>query len=174
MHDSVLDFVSRALPDRCKDVLEVGSRNVNGSARERITAMGYVGVDIEDGPDVDLVCSASDLIERFPEGFDVVVTTEMLEHVEDWRSAVGNLKGVTRPGGVLVVTTRSEGFPYHEHPGDFWRYSADDMRRIFADWDLEMIEDDHQAPGVFVKARRPLEPREPVDLSGIEILAMLP
>jgi hypothetical protein len=79
----------------------------------------------------------------------------MLEHVRDWHEAVVNLKGLLRPGGHLLITTRSAGFPYHAWPYDFWRYELDDFRRIFADMDILTLESDSASPGVFMFARRP-------------------
>lgn len=147
-----------------RDVIEVGSMNVNGSLRADVEAMGprsYVGVDLGEGPGVDVVCPAQDLVARFGrESFDLVICTEMLEHVREWRLAVSNLKNLLRPGGVLLVTTRSRGFPYHEFPFDFWRYEAEDVRRIFSDLELEAVEPDTFMPGIFFKARRPAAFRE--------------
>jgi SAM-dependent methyltransferase len=98
-----------------RDVLEVGATDVNGSLRPFVESLGpgrYVGVDIAPGPRVDEVVDASKLVERFgADAFDVVLTTEMVEHVRDWRTVVRNLKRVVRPGGLLLVTTRSLGFP---------------------------------------------------------------
>lgn len=98
-----------------RDVLEVGSLDVNGSIRPYVESFNparYVGVDMRLGPRVDEVVDASSLVQRFgAASFDVVLTTEMLEHVRDWPTVVSNLKRVLRPGGVLLVTTRSIGFP---------------------------------------------------------------
>lgn len=142
-----------------RDVLEVGAYDVNGSIRPHAEALGprsYIGVDITHGPRVDRVLDATRLVETFgPESFDVVITTEMVEHVRDWRTVVSNLKGVLRPGGHLLVTTRSAGFPYHGWPYDFWRYEHEDMQRIFGDLDLLAVEPDTASPGIFVFGRRP-------------------
>jgi SAM-dependent methyltransferase len=141
-------------------ILEVGSLNVNGSPRQVVTELGpaeYIGVDIVEGSGVDMICEATHLVEQFGENaFDAVVSTEMLEHVQDWRAVISNLKRVVRPGGILVVTTRSKGFPLHAYPYDFWRYEQSDLRVLFADFSIELLENDlPTSPGVLVKARKP-------------------
>jgi SAM-dependent methyltransferase len=142
-----------------REVLDVGSLDVNGSLRPFVETLGparYVGVDIAPGPRVDVVVDASRIVERFgPESFDVVITTEMLEHIRDWQTVVSNLKRVVRPGGLLLVTTRSIGFHYHGYPFDFWRYEPEDMRAIFADFEIVALERDTDAPGIFMLARKP-------------------
>ena len=147
-----------------RTVLEVGSRDVNGTVRPLLAALGaraYVGVDVAAGPGVDRLCDVASLAAVFAGSpFDVVVTTEMLEHVRDWRTAIANLKQVVAPGGLLVLTTRSYGFPYHEFPGDYWRYEPEDMRWIFRDFAILSLVPDPQLPGVFLKARKPAEFRE--------------
>jgi len=170
---SVTGFAERALARadvEGKAVLEVGSRDVNGSVRpyiETLSPKSYVGVDIEAGPRVDQVVDAARLIETFGAGsFDIVVTTEMLEHVRDWRTVMANLKGVLRPGGLLLITTRSIGFRYHAYPHDYWRYEAADMRTILSDFDLLILESDAAEPGIFVLARKSVGERpQPHDVA---------
>src|SRR5438128_488597 len=161
-NEACLEFGRRhLLPDEItgKKVLEVGSMDVNGSLRaivQRMAPSAYVGVDIATGPGVDVVCRVSELVARFGEAaFDTVISTEMLEHVRDWRVAVSNMKRVLKVGGTIVITTRSPGFPYHGYPYDFWRYEPDDIRTIFADMQLQALASDPLAPGVFLKARKP-------------------
>lgn len=157
-----IDFGARMLTaDRVagKDVIDVGALDVNGSLRPVVEPLGparYVGVDIEMGPGVDEVVPAERLVARYGrESFDVVITTEMVEHVRDWPTVMSNLKGILRPGGLLLLTTRSKGFKYHAYPYDFWRYEPADLRAIFADLDIVTIEQDTDAPGVFMLASRP-------------------
>jgi SAM-dependent methyltransferase len=132
----------------------------NGTVRPYVESLGsreYIGVDMARGPGVDEVCDVHDLLKRFGEAsFDVVISTEMLEHVEDWREVIRILKAVVRVGGVLLVTTRSPGFPYHGYPFDFWRYEVEDMHKIFALASDLVVESDPVSPGVFVCARRPV------------------
>jgi glycosyltransferase involved in cell wall biosynthesis len=162
-----------------RQILEVGSFDVNGSVRPIIEAHGpasYLGVDGGPGPRVDKVVDCCDLVDTFgPDSFDVVVTTEMLEHVRDWQTCIRNLCEVLRPGGLLVITTRSAGFPYHPHPEDHWRYSVEGFREIlrrvgFDELDL-YPDPDTQLPGIIGKARKPKTwawPDEADVLAGID------
>lgn len=161
---------------RGKSVIEVGSRNINGSLRpfvESLAPASYLGVDMVSGGGVDEVCEAGRLVERFgPESFDVLLSTEMLEHVHDWQRVIDNLKIALRPTGLLLVTTRSRGFPHHEAPYDFWRYEVSDMKEIFSDFMIEKLQPDPQEPGVFLKARKPLH-YAGRDLSGYLLYSMV-
>src|SRR5688572_23760884 len=130
-----LDFAARALPHVAPGArtLEVGSLDVNGTVRDVLAgaSAAYHGVDIRPGAGVDEVLDVTRLAERFePGAFDLVATTEMLEHCPDWQEALFQMLRVLRPGGLLVLTTRSPGFPLHDHPGDHWRFAGEDLRRI--------------------------------------------
>lgn len=178
MHDSVMTFgrsVLAAADIRGKRVVEVGSMNVNGSLRGYVESLGpssYVGVDFAAGPGVDVLCDAIALKKRFgKDAFDVVISTEMLEHAEDWRSAITAMKRVLVPNGLLVLTMRGPGFPLHGFPHDWHRFTLDDTRRIFADFQIEALEADPEFSGVLLRARKPRAWRRKsaVDLSSINV-----
>lgn len=152
MHASVYEWVGRqvtALGIADADVLEIGSLNVNGTVRDWFTGE-YLGIDVVDGPGVDLVISSHEMYEKPP--FDVVVCCEMLEHDSDPQATFHAIYGSLRPGGYALVTTRSEGFPIHHEP-DYFRFSQADIHALAytAGLDIVTIEDDPQPghPGVF-------------------------
>lgn len=158
MTPETLDFGRRVLPDTTGlTVLEVGSRNVNGSYRGLIEpCVEYVGVDMVGGPGVDVLCDATNLDQAIGERqFDLVICTEMLEHAQHWAEVIHNLKVAVKPGGHLAVTTRSPGFPKHDYPGDWWRFTQDHMRDMFADFEILALESERNEPGVFMYARKP-------------------
>lgn len=163
MHPSVMTYVQEEvvkLGIADANVLEVGSMNYNGTVRP-IFSGPYLGVDMLDGPDVDLVAFADDL--PFEDGtYDVVVSTEMLEHdTRPWRS-VAEMARVLKPGGYMILTARGYDttgcFAVHGFPHDYWRYSTGGMQILMEDAGLEVIRceydpyPDHQ--GVFATGRK--------------------
>lgn len=146
-----------------KRVVETGAYDYNGSVRGVYEAMGpasYTGTDAQPGPGVDLVCPAEKLPDLLgADSADVVISTEMLEHADAWRAAVTGMVRILAPGGLLLLTTRSPGFPYHPHPVDCWRFSVDHMDGIAEACSLEVIrlepDPDWNCPGVFLLARKP-------------------
>jgi len=116
-------------------LLEVGSRNVNGTLRDLLanSVKEYVGVDLFDGPGVDRVISVLELSTAYNEStFDMVLSTEMLEHCFEWRDALLQMLLVLKQDGILLITTRSPGFELHDYPADHWRFSNEDFERVFS------------------------------------------
>lgn len=95
-------------------VVEFGSLNVNGSVRHLFGDATYVGVDLRDGPGVDVIGDAVDV----PlEGFDVVVCTEVLEHYDRPWLLVRKAARAVRPGGVFIATAAGPGREPHANDG---------------------------------------------------------
>lgn len=176
---AVIEFARSVLTEsevEGKRVIEVGALDVNGSVRPIIESYRpavYVGIDIQMGPGVDVICDASGILAHFgAESFDILISTEVLEHVRDWREAVHNFKHAVKPAGILLVTTRSFGVDFHRHPFDFWRYERPDFGMIFSDFIIEELQADPQDPGIFLKAKKPA-PFIERDLSGYRLYSIL-
>lgn len=116
-HYQQLRFVELASSHLTSDwsglaVLEIGSHNVNGSIRPFFAGSAYVGVDLSEGRDVDLVASGHEV--AFPDGsFDLAICCECFEHNPRWVQTFANMHRMTKAGGVVVVTCASRGRREH-------------------------------------------------------------
>lgn len=107
MHEAALNYVRRFQTTAAVKVLELGSRDVNGTPRALFPNADYTGVDVIDGPCVDIVADAADWL---PDDlYDIVISTEVLEHAERWRDIVRTCGLACRPGGRVVLTAAGPG-----------------------------------------------------------------
>lgn len=102
MHRAAELFVNQHATAVPVTVVEVGSRNINGTVRDLFPEASWWGIDTEDGVDVDEVADGATW--QPPELVDVVVCCEVLEHAADWRAIVANMAGMVKPGGKVIVT----------------------------------------------------------------------
>lgn len=93
-------------------VLEIGSLDINGSIRGFFENCDYMGVDIGPGPKVDLVCKGEDFPGKAKE-FDVVISTEVFEHTEDWDLILLNMLRLMKRDGMLLFSCASWGREQH-------------------------------------------------------------
>ena len=114
-------------------VLELGSLNVNGSARDVIqNATRYTGIDMRAGAGADYVLHSKDLVSFCgKETVDTVLCLETLEHDLRFWETVSNLRAVLKRGGVLVISTPTVGFPHHPFPRDYYRFTEDTYTELF-------------------------------------------
>ena len=105
-------------------VLEIGSRARSGIIRRQMfEGKHYQGIDVLEGPNVDVVGDAHTLSDHFaPESFDAVYSVSTFEHLAmPWKVAV-ELNKILRPGGIAYFVTH-QALGMHDMPWDFWRFS---------------------------------------------------
>lgn len=139
-----------------QEVLEVGSLDENGSIRDLFNAEVYCGVDMRPGPGVDVVCNGNNLHYWQDHSWDIVVSTEMLEHDARFWLSLEEMGRVLKPKGYLMLTMRGNGFPHHAYPNDYWRFmpSAADSLLELADCDKLAVENDPQDSGLFIVGQK--------------------
>jgi SAM-dependent methyltransferase len=104
-------------PDSFKDcrVLEIGSRNVNGTVRDFFTNCEFVGIDMEAGRGVDVV----DKYPIFDKQFDTLISFNTYEHDFEWKQTLKHNLQWLRKGGMFFASFGSEGNEPHSYP--VWR-----------------------------------------------------
>ena len=113
MHAEAFRFVSRFATHDALSVIEIGSRNINGTPRPLFPAASWIGLDLYPGPCVDWVGDCRDYV---PASLvDLVVCTEVLEHARGWRQLIQCAASWLLPGGRMILTCAGPGRAPHSH-----------------------------------------------------------
>lgn len=90
-------------------------------------ATRYFGIDVFPGPEVDAVLTPGEPWPVADGEFDVVLCTQVLEHVADLELTVGELARAVPPGGEALITVPFI-FGEHNPPHDYRRFSRHGIR----------------------------------------------
>jgi hypothetical protein len=106
-------------------VLEIGSHAVNGSLRDNaLPTTRYVGIDLEEGPGVDIVIEAGAKLPVEQDSFDLVIASSVFEHDPSFWLTFLEMCRATKVGGYIYVNAPSNGM-VHRYPQDHWRFYPD-------------------------------------------------
>lgn len=116
-HMEQMEFVHklrRRFPDRFvnKRVLEIGSLDINGTIRTLFNDCAYTGLDVGEGPGVDVVCQGQEY-DAPASSYDVVICCEVMEHNPYWKETLANMFRLCAPGGLVIMTCASTGRKEH-------------------------------------------------------------
>ena len=139
-----------------KKVLDVGSYDVNGTLKPLFR--DYTGIDIEKGPNVDVVAKLGQPFPFDDQSFEVIVSSSCLEHDPAFWVTVKEMMRVA--GELIYINVPSAQF-YHAYPIDCWRFLADSMAALAElsdDWELVETYIDDQEPwcdcvGIFKRVK---------------------
>jgi len=115
-----------------KNVIDVGSLDINGNNRYLFRRCYYVGVDIVEGANVDVVGKAHEVLPNLkPElevnyvwnphltriqgstRFDTIISTEALEHDIHWEETLKAMYNKLIRRGLLLITAGGDGREEH-------------------------------------------------------------
>ncbi|HEY4482970.1 MAG TPA: class I SAM-dependent methyltransferase [Candidatus Paceibacterota bacterium] len=116
--------------------LGAGTAKYRGLIKPR--ASEYVTLDFVAGPNVDVVSSV--LHTPFADSsFDTIVSTQVLEHVDDPEQMVREIARLLKPGGYVLVSAPFL-VPYHADPNDYFRYTQEGLSTFCVRAGLGVIE----------------------------------
>ena len=128
--------------DRAPLVSDRNERNWRALIAKRFGERAkFVGIDLLDGPNVDLVldicCHPRTLRARLgEEPFDLVLCCHVLEHRPHPGRAARNIERALRPGGCTYIATPwSQAF--HAAPDDYWRFSVRGLMQLFGRLEIQ-------------------------------------
>ena len=106
--------VKRLFPNKFKNVkvLDIGAFDVNGNAKFLFEQSTYIGLDIGEGPGVDIICPAQDY--DAPDCYyDTIVPNECWEHNPYYAESIVNAVRMLKTGGLFLFTCATTGREIH-------------------------------------------------------------
>jgi SAM-dependent methyltransferase len=95
-----------------KFVLDIGSLDINGNNQYLFENCGYLGVDISEGRNIDIVSKGHEL--QLPDStFDLVISTECFEHDPFYEKTIRNVYRMLKPGGLFLFSCATTGRAEH-------------------------------------------------------------
>lgn len=170
-----LEMIQKAAGNRINGLILENGCGV-GMYVEKLTGLGahVIGLEydleraIEAGTHSDKIINAAGEFIPLPSStFDLILSHEVIEHVQDDRAAIREMVRVLKPGGRVVVFCPNRGYPFETH-GIFWNgeyyfgnklfvnylpralrnklaphvrvYSTSDLQKLFKDLPVKLIE----------------------------------
>lgn len=135
-----LAYIAQALPAALSELahdlgLESGARVLDFGCAEGPyrgllpPGVEYVGADLPGNPAADVLVDPDGTVPVDDASFDAVLSTQVLEHVDDPFVYLRECHRVLKPGGRLLLSTHGI-MVYHPDPDDFWRWTSAGLTRV--------------------------------------------
>lgn len=111
MHVEAHAWVAQYANDLPLEAVEFGARDINGSIQPLFPHAKWTGVDIADGPRVDVIADAATYTHPVP--VDLVVCCEVFEHTPAWPDIIRNAYRLLGSDGTAIFTCAGRGRPPH-------------------------------------------------------------
>lgn len=123
-------------PTEGAKVLDFGS---GGSPyRDFLGVVDYKTADFEESGGMDFPIRGDGRIEAESSSFEMLLSTQVLEHVSDVGVYLSECQRLLRPGGILVLTTHGT-FEDHPCPHDYRRWTAEGIRQELTRHAFEVV-----------------------------------
>lgn len=94
--------------------------------------------DLAGNPGATIELGADGTVPVGDQSFDLVLSTQVLEHVEDPNRHLSECFRVLRPGGHALISTHGT-FIFHPDPVDYWRWTSAGLQRIVRQEGFEIV-----------------------------------
>ncbi|MBN1996019.1 class I SAM-dependent methyltransferase [candidate division KSB1 bacterium] len=127
-----VNIVAETLPIQ-EPIYEFGSLQVPGqedwaNLRPIFQGYHYIGVDMREGPGVDVVLNLHH-IDLPGQSVGTVLCLDTLEHVACPHLALQEIYRILKPSGMVVISSVMD-LPIHDYPYDYWRFTPEAFKLL--------------------------------------------
>lgn len=134
-------FEQYIFPEKLTTVLDVGCGNQPFRVLLENTGLIYKSMDVQQN-DYENVDYLGFIDQSLPISnttkFDLILCTEVLEHVLDWQQSFANFSCLTDKSGYVLITCPFF-YPLHEVPYDYWRPTPFAIQQLAVQHGFEVV-----------------------------------
>lgn len=105
----------------------------------------YIGIDISESPVeksmADYIVKPEEKLPFSDQYFDLIVCTQVFEHLNNLQFYADELFRVLKPGGKAFISA-AFSWEFHPYPYDYWRVTPDGYKRLFKNFNNIKIDVD--------------------------------
>jgi len=121
----------------CRLLVDFGCGNMPYRALFEPHVDHYMGVDLPGNEMAHAAVSGPNQIPLESAAADIVLSSQVLEHVADPIAYLEEAYRVLRPNGILILSTHGS-WPYHPDPADYWRWTSAGLQKTLAAADFSV------------------------------------
>lgn len=134
-----IETVSRLYlaPQKALRLADYGCGNMPYEPIVAPSVQEYIGIDLDENPRAKIHITPQGKIQVGDGQMDVVLSTQVLEHVENPLFYLAEAYRILKPGGLLILSTHGY-WMYHPDPTDYWRWTSAGLRKIITESGFEV------------------------------------
>ena len=122
----------------CECLIDFGCGNEPYRSLFSPFVKNYLGADISLNDKSELNIRDDGTITVNDNTADIVLSTQVLEHVEDPVKYITEVKRILKNNGFFILTTHGYWI-YHPDPADYWRWTSAGLQKIVSDAGMEIV-----------------------------------
>lgn len=131
-----IDSIQAKYQFQNSEILEFGTGLLDHNKKLFGEKNHFIATDIYETPHTDQIASITESVFQ-KETFDLVIVSEVLEHVFDHHSAFKTLSEIVKKDGYVLITVP---FEYPEHGEDYWRYTGRTLDLLLLRYGFKTVE----------------------------------
>ena len=98
----------------------------------------YISMDFDENPAIAVPLNRDGTIPGYDRHFDIVLSTQVLEHVSDPLKYLSEAARVLKNEGLLILSTHGY-WMFHPDPADYWRWTSAGLKKIVSEAGFEIM-----------------------------------
>lgn len=139
LHHCLISLLRRAEKNGIGEVIDLGCADQPYRSLMEARGWQYWGADLAGNPKAQLLIDEGGKLPCAANRFDLLLSTQVLEHVEGPQQYLAEACRVIKPGGMMILSTHGL-WRYHPDPVDYWRWTGAGLRRELELQGFEVLE----------------------------------